>query len=44
MIVGYFNFHIDDHTNVSAAKFMELLKSFDHTQHVKQPTPRGNHI
>ena len=38
MIVGDFNFHIDDHTNASAVKFMELLQTFDHTQRVKQTT------
>ena len=36
--------HRDDHTNASAVKFMELLQTFDHTQHVKQPTHKGNHI
>ena len=44
MIVGDFNFHIDDHTNASAIKFMEPSQTLDHTQHVKQPTHKGNHI
>ena len=44
MIVGDFNFHIDDHSNSCAVKFMELLQTFDYTQHVKQPTHKGNHI
>ena len=44
MIVGDFNFHIDNHINASAVKFIELLQTFDHTQRVKQTTREGNQI
>ena len=44
MIVGDFNFHIDNHTYASAVKFIELLQTFDHTQRVKQTTRVGSHI
>ena len=44
MVVCDFNFHIDDHKNSCAGKFMELLQTFDSAQHVEQPTHKGNHI
>ena len=44
MVVGDFNFHMDDHNNTYAGKFMELLQTFDYAQYVEQPTHKGNHI
>ena len=38
MVVCDFNFHIDDHKNSCAGKFMESLQTFDYAQHVEQPT------
>ena len=29
MVVGDFNFHMDDHNNTYAGKFMELQQTFD---------------
>ena len=43
MEVGDFNFHIDDHNNTCAGRFMDLLQTFDYAQHVEQPTQRKPH-
>ena len=34
MIVGDFNFHVDDQSNASAVKFVKLLQIFDYTHHI----------
>ena len=35
---------MDDQSNASAVKFLQLLQIFDYTQHIKEPTDKGNHI
>ena len=44
MIVGHFNFHVDDQNNISAGKLLQLLQTFDYVQHVKEATHKDNHI
>ena len=43
LIVGDFNFHVDDKGNKSASDFLELLEIFNLTQHVSVPTHRAGH-
>ena len=43
LIVGDFNFHVDDKGNKSASVFLELLEIFNLTQHVSVPTHRAGH-
>lgn len=43
LIVGDFNFHLDDSNNTDATKLHNLLESFNLKQHVATPThPRGH--
>ena len=44
VILGDFNFHIDDSSNVHASEFLELLDVFNLTQHVDKPTHKHGHI
>ena len=44
LIVGDFNFHIDDSSNYEASRFMQLLECFNLQQHVKFPTHKNGHI
>ena len=44
MVVGDFNFHVDDQNNISAGKLLQLLQTFDYVQHVKEATHKDNHI
>ena len=43
LIVGDLNFHIDDKSNVSATKFMNLLDSFNLIKHVTGSMHRPGH-
>ena len=43
VIVGDFNFHVDDHSNIQARRFLALFDNFDLKQLVSQSThERGN--
>ena len=44
MVVGDFNFHVDDQNNISAGKLLQLLQTFDYVQQVKEATHKDNHI
>ena len=44
LIVGDFNFHLDDSNNTDATKLHNLLKSFNLKQHVATPTHSRGHI
>ena len=44
LIVGDFNFHVDDHTNKASKKFHALLGMFDLKQFVDQPTYNDKHV
>jgi len=44
IIIGDFNIHIDVSDDGNAKMFMDLLQSFNLTQHVSSPTHKGNHI
>jgi len=44
LIVGDFNFHMDDLIDVNAIRFGRLLEAFDLQQHVKAPTHLYGHI
>ena len=44
LIVGDFNFHMDDLIDVNAIRFGRLLDTFDLQQHVKAPTHLYGHI
>ena len=43
LIVGDFNFHVDDLTDRAAARFVDLITSFNFKQHVIVPTHRDGH-
>ena len=43
MIVGDFNFHLDDSNNTDATKLHNLLESFNLKQHVATPTHSRGH-
>ncbi len=43
LLMGDFNFHIEDHDDNAASRFCSLLGSFDLAQHVCQPTHRDGH-
>ena len=44
LLVGDFNFHINDSSNVDATKFLNLLEIFNLAQHVDQPTYQNKQI
>ena len=44
LLVGDFNFHIEDPTDTNAVKFMHLIESFDLKQHVLEPTHYKGHM
>ena len=44
LIVGDFNFHMDDLTDGNAIRFNRLLTTFDLQQHVRAPTHLRGHI
>ena len=44
LIIGDFNFHIDDPTNTAAKQFHDLLEIFDVKQFVDQPTYQDKHV
>jgi hypothetical protein len=44
LIVGDFNFHVDDPTNSTASQFLDLLEIFDLKQFVDQPTYQDKHV
>jgi hypothetical protein len=43
LIVGGFNFHVDNEHNYYAKRFLDLIDSFCLTQHVKDPTHVDGH-
>ena len=43
LIVGDFNYHVDDEMNSEAADFLDLLKSCDLQQHVMSSTHKSGH-
>ena len=43
MIVGDFNFHVDNESNREALLFLELIDSFSLEQHVRVPTHQQGH-
>lgn len=43
LIMGDFNFHIDDLTNFYAREFLNLLDTFNMSQHVNEPTHQSGH-
>jgi hypothetical protein len=43
VILGDFNFHVDNPTKSDAVQFMSLLEAFDLTQHVDLPTHIDGH-
>ena len=43
LIVGYFNFHLDDSNNTDATKLHNQLESFNLMQHVATPTDSRGH-
>ena len=43
MITGDFNFHVDNKSNSSCINFLQLLESFNLTQHVCEPTHPSGH-
>ena len=44
LLLGDFNFHVEDSDDSSASRFLQLLSTFNLTQHVHQSTHRDNHI
>jgi len=44
LLVGDFNFHVEDTSNSAAVKFLDLLKTFNFIQLVNQPTYHDRHI
>ena len=43
IIVGDFNFHLDNLDDRSAVRFQELLEAFNLVQHVSEPTHKNGH-
>ena len=43
IITGDFNFHVDDQNNSQAAKFLDIIHSFNLKQHVCEPTHKDGH-
>ena len=44
IIVGDFNFHVEDMTDAHALRFLNILECFNLTQHVREATYQGKHI
>ena len=44
LIIGDFNFHMEDTADICAAQFGSLLELFNLKQHVTFPTHRSGHI
>ena len=44
LIMGDFNFHIDDTENIQTVRFITILDSFGLKQHAVSPTHRDGHI
>ena len=44
LMVGDFNFHIDDKHDVTAFRFLQLLDAFNLCQNISQPTHTNGHI
>jgi len=44
LLVGDFNFHVEDPCNQHAQEFLNILNIFNLTQHVKHPTYKDQHI
>ena len=44
ILMGDFNFHVDDSANPRANAFLQLLSDFGLKQHISQPTHRNGHI
>ena len=44
LLVGDFNFHIDDQNDMSAKRFIDIIESFNFKQLVNQPTHCCGHI
>ena len=43
LLLGDFNFHVDDPTDVHANKFLNTISMFDLSQHIKVPTHQAGH-
>ena len=43
LLAGDFNFHVDDANNAPAKRFLNLISSFDYTNHVQEATHKKNH-
>ena len=43
LLIGDFNFHIDQPTDTDANRFLQLLDTFDQMQHVAGATHRNGH-
>lgn len=43
LIVGDFNFHVEDRSDTSAIAFLDLLNAFNLVQHVSQSTHISGH-
>jgi hypothetical protein len=43
VLVGDFNFHVDDLTNPQAARFLDLLDCYNLKQHITGATHKANH-
>ena len=43
LLLGDFNFHIDDTTNRQASNFLELLNNHNLAQHIIGPTHKDSH-
>lgn len=39
LILGDFNFHVDDTSDRNAVEFLSLLDTFNLSQHISEPTP-----
>ena len=43
LMVGDFNFHVEDCNDRSAQRFLQLLETFNMEQHIREPTHRSGH-
>ena len=43
LIIDDTNFHVEDHTNNEASNFLDLINSYNLTQHVSSDTHRRGH-
>lgn len=44
LIVGDFNFHVEDLSDGIAGRFLDMLECFNLTQHVRHTTYQGKHV